>query len=76
MSEWVRACAAGDIDNEDLVRFDHGDRSYAVYRSPDDEYFCTDAYIFSCHTKSFFHHLGAEQRARIHCDDGGTVIPE
>ena len=42
MSEWVRACAAGDIDNEDLVRFDHGDRSYAVYRSPDDEYFCTD----------------------------------
>ncbi|MBZ9944550.1 Rieske 2Fe-2S domain-containing protein [Mesorhizobium sp. BR1-1-13] len=42
MSDWVEACAVGDIDEEDVVRFDHGGRSYAIYRSPDDEYFATD----------------------------------
>ncbi|TIW86294.1 MAG: Rieske family ferredoxin, partial [Mesorhizobium sp.] len=24
MSDWVEACAAGDIDEEDVMRFDHG----------------------------------------------------
>ncbi len=41
MPNWVRACDANDVEAEDLVRFDHGDRTFAVYRSPDDEYFCT-----------------------------------
>jgi len=42
MSEWVEACAVGDIDEEDVIRFDHAGRSYAVYRSADDAYFATD----------------------------------
>ena len=42
MPNWVRACDANEVEVEDLVRFDHGDRTFAVYRSPDDEYFCTD----------------------------------
>lgn len=42
MSNWVRACAKGDIETEDLIRFDHGDRTFAVYRSHKDEFFCTD----------------------------------
>lgn len=42
MSEWIEACATDDIDEEDLIRFDHGGRTYAIYRSPDDEFFCTD----------------------------------
>jgi len=42
MSNWIRACAPDDIDNEDLIRFDHGGRTFAIYRSPDDEFFCTD----------------------------------
>ena len=42
MSNWVEACAAGEIDEEDVMRFDHGGRTYAIYRSPDDEYFATD----------------------------------
>ena len=42
MSQWIDACAANDIDNEDVIRFDHGGRTFAIYRSPDDEYFCTD----------------------------------
>ena len=42
MAQWIDACAAGDIAIEDLIRFDHGGRVFAVYRSPDDAYFCTD----------------------------------
>lgn len=42
MSEWVEACEADDIELEDMIRFDHAGRSYLIYRSPDDEYFCTD----------------------------------
>jgi 3-phenylpropionate/trans-cinnamate dioxygenase ferredoxin subunit len=41
-SNWILACAADDIENEGVIRFDHGGRTYAVYRSPADEYFCTD----------------------------------
>ena len=39
---WVEACGATDIEQEDVIRFDHGGRTFAVYRSPDDEYFATD----------------------------------
>ena len=39
---WIDACAADDIDQEDLIRFDHSGRTFALYRSPDDAYFCTD----------------------------------
>lgn len=41
-SNWVEVCAAKEIDEEDVVRFDHEGRTFAVYRSPDDEYFATD----------------------------------
>ena len=39
---WIDACAADEIDEEDVMRFDHAGRTYALYRSPDDAYFCTD----------------------------------
>ena len=42
MAVWIDACGADDIEEEDLIRFDHGGKTYAIYRSPDDEYFCTD----------------------------------
>jgi 3-phenylpropionate/trans-cinnamate dioxygenase ferredoxin subunit len=42
MTEWVVACGADGIDEEDVIRFDHGGRTFAIYRSPDDEYFATD----------------------------------
>jgi 3-phenylpropionate/trans-cinnamate dioxygenase ferredoxin subunit len=44
MDEWVDACAAGDIEPEDVIRFDHGERTFAIYRSPDDAYFATDGH--------------------------------
>ncbi|WP_366512499.1 Rieske 2Fe-2S domain-containing protein [Mesorhizobium sp.] len=42
MSEWIEACEANEVDEEDVVRFDYGGRTFAIYRSPDDEYFATD----------------------------------
>lgn len=42
MAEWVDACGVDDIDEEDLIRWDHAGRTFALYRSPDSEYFCTD----------------------------------
>ena len=44
MSNWVQACAADAIDEEDLIRFDHAGHSYAIYRSPEDKYYATDGY--------------------------------
>ncbi len=44
MSEWVRACAVDDIEREDVIRFDHGGRTFAIYRSPDNEFHATDGY--------------------------------
>ena len=42
MTDWVNACAADDIDSEDVMRFDHGGRTFAIYRTEDDEYYATD----------------------------------
>jgi len=42
MSQWVDACSADDIDAEEAIRFDHGGRTFAVYRNDKDEYYCTD----------------------------------
>ncbi len=39
---WIDACATGDIEAEEVIRFDHEGRTFAIYRSPNDEYFCTD----------------------------------
>jgi 3-phenylpropionate/trans-cinnamate dioxygenase ferredoxin subunit len=35
MPNWIVACNAGDIEPEDVMRFDHGGRTFAIYRSPD-----------------------------------------
>lgn len=42
MPNWIVACNAEDIDSEDVMRFDHGGRTFAIYRSPDDAFFATD----------------------------------
>jgi 3-phenylpropionate/trans-cinnamate dioxygenase ferredoxin component len=41
---WIEVCAVDDIDAEDVRRFDHGERSFAIYRSPDSEFFATDGF--------------------------------
>ena len=34
MGAWHRVCAADEIDDEDVVRFDLGARTFAVYNTP------------------------------------------
>ena len=40
--EWIDACAADAIEAEGALRFDHGGRTFVVYRNHEDRYFCTD----------------------------------
>ena len=42
MTNWVRVCRNGEIEIEDLIRFDHNNKTYVVYFSPDQDYYCTD----------------------------------
>jgi len=42
MTQWIEACATNAIKHENLIRFVHDGRTFALYRGPDDEYFCTD----------------------------------
>ncbi|HEX9903433.1 MAG TPA: MocE family 2Fe-2S type ferredoxin [Propylenella sp.] len=39
---WIAACGADDIEEEDVTRFEHAGRSFAIYRSPEDQYYATD----------------------------------
>ncbi len=38
---WHLVCEADEIDDEDVIPFDHGDWAYAVYRTPSG-YYATD----------------------------------
>ena len=42
MTDWTHACMLNDIEVEGVRRFDHQGRTFAVYRSAQDEVFCTD----------------------------------
>ncbi len=42
MADWVPVCPLDDIDPEDVIRFDHGGRTFAVYRLPDGTPAATD----------------------------------
>jgi 3-phenylpropionate/trans-cinnamate dioxygenase ferredoxin subunit len=39
---WVEACRIGDIEPEDVIRFDHGRQTFAIYRTAGDKYYATD----------------------------------
>lgn len=39
---WIDACTAEDIDEEDVIRWDHGGRTFAIYHGVDGEFYCTD----------------------------------
>ena len=47
---WVDACATDDIEEEDVIRFDYGGRTFAIYRTEDDRFFATDG--FCTHEKA------------------------
>jgi 3-phenylpropionate/trans-cinnamate dioxygenase ferredoxin subunit len=39
---WIKACVADTIEREDVARFDHGSKTFAVFRGTDDTYYATD----------------------------------
>ena len=39
---WVEVCAADLLEKSDVIRFDHGGRTYAIYRTEDDTFHATD----------------------------------
>jgi 3-phenylpropionate/trans-cinnamate dioxygenase ferredoxin subunit len=39
---WVRVCETDVIDREDVMRFDHGGRTFAIYRDPKGQFYATD----------------------------------
>ncbi len=39
---WIDACSTADIDAESVIRFDHGARTFAIYRNHEGAWFCTD----------------------------------
>jgi Na+-transporting NADH:ubiquinone oxidoreductase subunit F len=39
---WIEACSAADLGLADVVRFDHGKKTYALYRTEDGELYSTD----------------------------------
>jgi 3-phenylpropionate/trans-cinnamate dioxygenase ferredoxin subunit len=42
--EWIEACAADDIDVEDVIRFDYENRTFAIYRTEESDYYASDGY--------------------------------
>ena len=39
---WIDACAVSDIDEDDVMRFDHAGRTFAIYHTEDGKFFATD----------------------------------
>lgn len=39
---WIEAISADDIDRDDVMRWDYGGRTYAIYRTEDDGFFASD----------------------------------
>lgn len=39
---WVTACLIDDVEAEDVIRFDHGGATYAIYRDPSGAFYATD----------------------------------
>ncbi len=44
MAGWVEACAADDVESEDVVGVEIDGHHYAIYRSPDDDFYATDGF--------------------------------
>lgn len=39
---WTPAIALEDVDRDDVIRWDHGGRTYAIYRTEEDKVFASD----------------------------------
>jgi 3-phenylpropionate/trans-cinnamate dioxygenase ferredoxin component len=39
---WIDTVAIDEIEPEDVIRWDHGGHTYAIYRTDDDAFFASD----------------------------------
>lgn len=39
---WIKACKADAIGEEEVIRFDSGSQTFAIYRGLQDDYYATD----------------------------------
>ena len=44
MNHWTEACRVDDVDEEDVIPVEISGHQYAIYRSPDDNYYATDGF--------------------------------
>jgi 3-phenylpropionate/trans-cinnamate dioxygenase ferredoxin subunit len=42
--KWIEVCGVDDIDEEDVIRFDHEDQTFAIYQTNKGQFFATDGY--------------------------------
>ena len=40
--QWIEICAVDAVEEEDVIRFDHADRTFAVYRLAGDDFHASD----------------------------------
>jgi 3-phenylpropionate/trans-cinnamate dioxygenase ferredoxin subunit len=50
MTRWVRACGIDDVEEEDVIRWDHEGQTYAIYQSPENDYYATAGMCTHEHT--------------------------
>ena len=41
--DWIEVCATGDVDEEDVIRFDHGENTFCIYNTSKG-FYATDGY--------------------------------
>ncbi|MBP1962848.1 MocE family 2Fe-2S type ferredoxin [Paenibacillus aceris] len=44
LGEWIEACRADEVEVEDVIRFDHGDWTFAIYRTENGDYYASDGF--------------------------------
>ena len=42
--DWIKTCNVDDIELEDVLRFDYGSQSFAIYRADDGTFYATEGF--------------------------------
>ena len=84
MPHGIAACAAGDIDEADLIRFDYSGATFAIYHSPDGNFHATagkcthdalDARSYSCARKTCAGRSDSGRNAKINPASSVATTP-
>ncbi|MFC5703978.1 MocE family 2Fe-2S type ferredoxin [Cohnella faecalis] len=42
--QWIEVCGVDEIEEEDVIRFDHDDLTFAIYRTDTGDFYASDGY--------------------------------